>query len=108
VTVRFGPVRVLFHARVTLELDDAAMVGHVAADARDDQGGARVTSAMTFVVKDETESGSALTIDGQVEISGKLAGVIEGGALFVVSRMSREFADCLAARCAGMKEGEAG
>src|SRR5437899_11976403 len=51
VNVKFGPVKVLFRARVTLELDDAAMVGHVTARGKDTQGGTRVTSAMTFEVR---------------------------------------------------------
>lgn len=101
VTVKFGPVKVTFHARVTLELDDAAMVGHVTARGKDNQGGTRVTSTMTFEVKDEAESGSTVAIHGEAEIAGKLAGLIESGASIVVNRMSSEFADNLARRCAG-------
>jgi len=100
--VKFGPVKVTFHARVTLELDDAAMVGHVTARGKDNQGGTRFTSTMTFEVMDEAESGSTVAIDGEVEISGKLAGLIESGASIVVSRMSSEFADSLAKRCASV------
>jgi carbon monoxide dehydrogenase subunit G len=102
VTVKFGPVKVTFQARVTLDLDDAAMVGHVTARGKDNQGGTRVTSSMTFEVMDEAESGSTVAIDGEAEISGKLAGLIEGGASIVVNRMSSEFADNLAKRCAGV------
>ena len=101
VTVRFGPVKVSFHTRVTLELDDAAMVGHVTARGRDNQGGTRFTSTMTFEVMNDAESGSTVAIYGQVEISGKLAGLIESGAAIVVNHMSSEFADNLARRCAG-------
>ena len=101
VAVRFGPVKVTFQARVALELDDAAMVGHVAARGRDNQGGTRVTSTMMFKVTDGGESGSTVAMDGEVEISGKLAGLIESGASIVVNRMSSEFADNLAKRCAG-------
>ena len=99
VTVKFGPVKVSFLARVTLELDDAAMIGHVTARGKDSQGGTRVTSTMTFEVMGEAESGSTVVIDGEVEIAGKLAGVIESGASIVVHRMSSEFADNLAQRC---------
>ena len=102
VTVKFGPVKVSFHTRVTLELDDAAMVGHVTARGKDNQGGTRVTSTMTFEVMDEAESGSTVAINGEAEISGKLAGLIESGASIVVNRMSSEFADNLAKRCAGV------
>ena len=100
VAVKFGPVKVTMLARVTLALDDTAMVGHVTARGKDNQGGTRVTSTMTFAVTEAAESGSTVTIDGEVEISGKLAGLIEGGASIVVNRMSSEFADSLARRCA--------
>lgn len=117
VKVKFGPVNVTFEARVTLGLDDAAMVGHVTARGKDTQGGTRVTSTMTFEVREtpplpappprggresrpaEAESGSTVTIDGKVEISGRLAGMIESGASIVVNRMSSEFADSLTRRC---------
>ncbi len=102
VTVKFGPVKVSFHTRVTLELDDAAMVGNAAARGKDNQGGTRFTSTMTFEVTDEAKSGSTVAIDGEVEISGKLAGLIESGASIVVKRMSSEFADSLVKRCAGV------
>jgi uncharacterized protein len=102
VAVKFGPVKVSFQGRVTLELDGAAMVGHVTARGKDNKGGTRVASTMTFEVMDEAESGSTVVIDGEVDISGKLAGLIEGGASIVVNRMSSEFADSLAKRCAGV------
>jgi carbon monoxide dehydrogenase subunit G len=98
--VKFGPVNVTFRAQVTLEVDDATMVGHVTARGRDNQGGARITSTMTFHVTRADASGSTVAIDGQVEIAGRLAGVIEAGAPIVVQRMSREFAQNLAKRCA--------
>src|SRR5438105_3468063 len=71
VRVKFGPVGVTFQARVTLALDEDAMVGHVTARGKDNQGGTRFTSKMTFGVTDEAASGSAVKIDGDVEISGK-------------------------------------
>lgn len=102
VIVKFGPVRVSFQARVMLELDDAAMVGRVTGRGKDNQGGTRVTSTMTFEVMDEAESRSTVAIHGEAEISGKLAGLIESGASIVVNRMSSEFADNLAKRCASV------
>lgn len=102
VAVKFGPVRVKMDALVTLEMDDAAMVGKVTARGKDTQGGTRFTSTMTFKVTEADESGSTVAADGEIEISGKLAGMIESGASIVVNRMSREFADSLAERCAGV------
>src|SRR4051812_20761282 len=54
VGVKFGPVRVTLNARVTLDLDDATMVGHVTARGKDNQGGTRFTSSMTFKVTDDS------------------------------------------------------
>jgi uncharacterized protein len=98
-TVKFGPTRVAFRARVTLELDDSRMTGHLTAQGKDNQGGTRMKTGMTFQVA-PADAGSSVVGDGQVELSGRLAGMIEGGASLVVKRMSSEFAANLAKRCA--------
>ncbi|HEY7322507.1 MAG TPA: SRPBCC domain-containing protein [Candidatus Binatia bacterium] len=101
VTVKFGPAKITFHAKVALELDNIAMIGRVSSRARDDQGGARVKTAMTFkVVEGEVPGSSAVPINAQVEISGRLASLVESGAAVVVKRMTGEFTERLAARCA--------
>jgi len=101
-TVKFGPAKVTFHARIALELDAAAMVGHVTAKGKDNQGGTRVRAKMTFKVTEQAEPpGSTVPIEAQVEISGRLATLVEGGATLVVKRMTGEFSERLAARCAG-------
>jgi carbon monoxide dehydrogenase subunit G len=101
VTVKFGPARVTFRAKVALELDDTLMTGHVSSRGRDDQGGTRVKTAMTFkVVAGQAPGSSAVPIDAQVEISGRLASLVESGATLVVNRMTGEFTERLAARCA--------
>ena len=43
---------------------------------------------------------SVVVVNGEVDISGRLASMIEAGAGVIVKRMSSEFADCLRARCA--------
>jgi hypothetical protein len=43
---------------------------------------------------------AAVLIDAQVEISGRLASLVESGASLVVKRMTDEFTERLAARCA--------
>jgi carbon monoxide dehydrogenase subunit G len=94
-TVKFGP------ARVALELDPAAMSGRVLARGKDDKGGTRIRSNLTFRVEERAEpAGSVVPIEAQVEIGGKLASLVEGGAALVVKRMTREFTERLAARCA--------
>ncbi len=100
-TVKFGPAKVTFRATVALELDGAAMIGHVSSRGRDDQGGTRVKTAMTFkVVAGQAPGSSAVPIDAQVEISGRLASLVESGAALVIKRITGEFTERLAARCA--------
>ena len=100
VTVKFGPVKVTFRAKVALELDGTAMIGHVSSRGRDSQGGTRVKTAMTFkVMAGEAPGSSAVPIDAHVEISGRLASLVESGAALVVKRMTDEFTERLAARC---------
>ena len=107
-TVKFGPAKVTFHTRVALELDAAAKIGHVTARGKDNQGGTRVRATMTFKVVEYAEApGTSILIEAQVEISGRLALVVEAGASIVVKRITRDFSEQLAARCAGSVPGEA-
>jgi uncharacterized protein len=100
-TVRFGPAKVTFRAKVALEIDGTAMTGRVSSRGRDDQGGTRVKTAMTFkVVAGQAPGSSVVPIDAQVEISGRLASLVESGATLVAKRMTGEFTERLAARCA--------
>lgn len=101
-TVRFGPAKVTFRARIDLALDQAAMTGSVTARGKDNQGGTRFRATMSFKVTEQTEPpGSRVLIEGENEISGKLAGLVESGAKIVIRRMTAEFAENLAAHCAG-------
>lgn len=101
-TVKFGPARVTFRARIELELDEATMSGCVRSRGKDNQGGTRfnATSAFKVVEAEAGQPGSRVLINGQTEINGKLAGIVESGAKIVIRRMSSEFAENLAARCA--------
>jgi carbon monoxide dehydrogenase subunit G len=99
IQVKFGPTRVTFKTRVTLELDEEARSGQISAQGRDGVGGTRMRSSATFGVT-PTSSGSVVAIDGSVDVSGRLAPLIEGGAEVVVRRMSADFAERLAAKCA--------
>jgi carbon monoxide dehydrogenase subunit G len=108
VTIKFGPAKVAFHARVALELDAAAMVGHVTSRGKDNQGGTRFRASMTFrVVEQAEEPGSIIHIEAKVEISGRLATLVESGAGLVVKRMTAEFSERLAERCAGLSAAQA-
>ena len=100
VVVKFGPTRVTFRVRANLELDEAAHQGTITAQGKDTIGGTRMRSTARFgVTPGPGGSGSSVAIDGSVEVSGRLASLIEGGASLVVKRMSAEFAERLAARC---------
>jgi len=99
ITVKFGPAKVTFRARVVLELDAVSMVGNVTDKGKDKQGGTRFRATMTFTVQPQTQ-GSTVRIQAQVEISGRLASLVESGASLVVKRMTSEFSGRLAARCA--------
>ena len=100
-TVKFGPAKVTFRARFTLELDPAGMSGQVASKARDNQGGTRVKTSMAFkVVEGQAPGTSAIPIAAQVEISGKLASLVESGANLVVKHMTKEFSERLTAKVA--------
>jgi len=92
---------VTFRARIELELDQAAMAGRVISKGKDSQGGTRFNATMGFSVSEQTAEVSTVTSSGQVEIYGKLAGLVESGAKIVVKRMAAEFAERLAATCAG-------
>ena len=100
-TVKFGPAKVKFRARVAIELDMAAMTGNVTARGKDNQGGTRIRATMSFRVTEQADPpGCAIPIAAQVEISGRLASIVESGATLVVKRMTAEFSERLAARCA--------
>jgi len=101
ITVKFGPAKVAFKARIELELDAATMTGKVSSRGKDNQGGTRVRANMTFNVAEQAgQQGSTVEIKGDVEVSGRLASLVETGAGFVVKRMTADFAERLAAHCA--------
>jgi len=100
--VKFGPTQVKFGARFTLELDPATLSGVVVSKGKDSIGGTRVQAKMTFSVEAQADPpGSAIPITSEVEISGRLASLIETGAKLVVKRMLGDFTGRLAQRCAG-------
>ena len=101
--VKFGPAKVTFHTRIALELDAAARTGHVTARGKDNQGGTRVRAKMKFGVVEQTDPpGSSISITAEVEISGKLALVVESGAALVVKHMTKDFSERIAAHLANV------
>ena len=100
--VKFGPAKVKFRASFTLDLNPAEMSGQVVSKAKDNQGGTRVKATMNFKVVDGAAPGSSVVpIDADVEISGKLASLVESGANLVVKYMTKEFSERLSAKLSG-------
>lgn len=95
--VSFGPMKVSFNARVTFDCDHEARVGRIAGRGKDSAGGTRSKMAFTFTVA-EDNGGSLVAGDGEVEIQGPLAGMIEAGASVVIKRMLVDFSARLTAR----------
>jgi len=105
--VKFGPAKVSFRARVAVQFDAASMSGSVTSKGKDNQGGTRFNATMGFkVVEQDNGAGSAVPIDAQVDIAGRLASLVESGAAIVVKRMTTEFSERLAARCCPPGQGE--
>lgn len=108
ITVKFGPAKVAFRAKVDLELDPATKSGNVSSRGKDNQGGTRFNTKMSFKVVERTDPpGTIIPIAAQVDITGKLASLIETGASLVVKRMTKDFSEQLAARFAGTAAGQA-
>jgi carbon monoxide dehydrogenase subunit G len=98
IVVQFGPAKVKFNARVTFDADHAAKVGRVTGRGKDTAGGTRAEMAFSFSVR-ENGAGTTVAGDGEMNIKGRLASMIEAGASVVVKRMLAEFSHNLAARC---------
>ncbi|MGW2822656.1 SRPBCC domain-containing protein [Streptomyces sp. NPDC001443] len=99
--VRFGGIRVKFAARIMLELDQDEREGRLTARGRDGQGATRFNGGAVFqVTEDPSTGGTQVAMTGEMNLSGKLAPLIESGAGVVVSKMTREFSAALVERCA--------
>jgi carbon monoxide dehydrogenase subunit G len=100
--VKFSALRVKFAARLTLDLDEGEHEGRLSARGRDGQGATRFSGGATFRVVPGRDPGRSLVaMNGEVNLTGKLASLIESGAGVVVSRMTKEFSAALVERCAG-------
>ncbi len=97
--VKFAAIRVVFDARVALELEEADRVGRMEARGADSRGSTRVEGHATFTVIPTTE-GADVVLDGVIELNGQLASLVTTGAAVVVERMTRTFSEKLTATCA--------
>ncbi|MGI5229962.1 SRPBCC domain-containing protein [Actinoallomurus sp. CA-142502] len=97
---RFAAIRVKFAARISLKLEESEREGRLSARGRDGQGATRFSGNATFgVAEDRKTGGSRVTVNGEVNLSGKLASLVESGAGVVISRMTKEFSAQLVQRC---------
>jgi esterase/lipase/carbon monoxide dehydrogenase subunit G len=101
-TVKFSALRVSFSGRIVLDLDQPNLAGTVVATGRDRQGGTKFKATASFTVAPDGDDdrASQVTVVGDIDLSGKLASVIEGAAGTVVRRMTNEFVAALSLRCA--------
>ena len=103
ILVQFGPAKVRFKARVRYEPDHAARIGRVTGRGKDTAGGTRAEMAFSFSVH-ECDGGTSVSGDGEMDIKGPLAPMIEAGASVVVKRMLAQFTENLAARCGALEK----
>jgi esterase/lipase/carbon monoxide dehydrogenase subunit G len=101
IVIKFSALRIKFLGRVGLDLHGAERRGTMTASGKDGQGGTKFNVTAEFSVADGSEQGTSfVTTKGDVEIRGKLAGMIEGAASAVTQRMAGEFVAALSLRCA--------
>jgi carbon monoxide dehydrogenase subunit G len=98
-TVHFGPMRVGFKARVTVDYDHEAMQGKIAAKGKDNHGATRMSTDADFGVEPDGDD-CVVTLLAGVNLTGRLASQIESGAGMVVRRMTAEFTKKLTERVA--------
>jgi carboxylesterase len=101
IVIKFSALKIKFLGRVGLVLDETGRSGTMTASGKDGQGGTKFNVTAEFAVSEGTDpSTSAVVLKGDVEIRGKLAGMIEGAASAVTQRMAGEFVEALSLRCA--------
>lgn len=98
--VKFGGIRVRFRTTVHLEVHEPTMTGQLRIAGADQQGATRVGGTAHFEVHQAAADQSAVEFNGSLDINGKLATLIASGANVVVSRMTREFTECLSSKLA--------
>jgi uncharacterized protein len=99
-TIAVGPIRPKFDVRATIERDDAELEGRIDVNAVDKSGGSRARGQIVYKVAQEGDA-TAVELVQNVTLSGPLAqfgrtGVIED----INAQMTRQFAECLAAKLA--------
>jgi carbon monoxide dehydrogenase subunit G len=99
-TIAVGPIRPKFDVKATIERDDAAREGRISVHAVDRRGGSQARAEIVYQLAADGE-GTSVQLVQNVTLSGPLAqfgrtGVIED----INAQMTRQFAECLAAKLA--------
>lgn len=97
---KFGPLRVAFTCVGNLAIDTGALTGVLNAHGRDGHGGVRFRLEARYRVE-QVDGGSRVALEAAVDLSGRLASVVESGAGVVVRQMTAEFGERLAGRTSG-------
>lgn len=96
--VKFAGIKVTFKALVDLALDHEARTGRLTGTGGDKRGSTRVQGGADYTVAAEGD-GTLVTLDGEAEVKGSLAGLITTGASLVVDRMAKSFTQKLITTC---------
>jgi carbon monoxide dehydrogenase subunit G len=98
IAVKFGPTNITFQSVVTLELNAETHEGRLTSRAKDKGGRTRSSATVDFSIKPSAK-GSVVDVNGGVEVTGPLAGMVENGATFVIKRMVTTFGERLTEKC---------
>ncbi|HVR33077.1 MAG TPA: SRPBCC domain-containing protein [Acidimicrobiia bacterium] len=101
--VAFGPMHVKFEGNVRVELSHDDHSGVITASARDRRGAARLRGHATLGLSTAPDRHTSLTLIAEIQVAGKMAPQIEGGANFVTGRLSTEFLERITERVAGVR-----
>ena len=98
ISVRLGPMTAGFEGQATVTSDAANHTGHIAGKGVDRRGGSRGQVAVDYAVS-ATDSGSAVSVDADIKISGAAAQFGRTGLLNQISqRLIQDFVNCLEAK----------
>jgi carbon-monoxide dehydrogenase small subunit len=97
-TVAVGPIRPSFDVRATIERDDGSKEGRINVEAVDKRGGSRARAHIVYRLASSGPS-TDVQIEQTVDLTGPLAQFGRTGVIKDVNtRMTRQFAECLASR----------
>jgi carbon monoxide dehydrogenase subunit G len=97
-TVAVGPIRPSFDVRATIDRDDDSKEGRIHVEAVDKRGGSRARARIVYRLASAGPS-TDVQIEQSVDLSGPLAQFGRTGVIKDVNtRMTRQFAECLASR----------